>query len=338
MNNLLKNKKVLIGGAIGVAVLLVIIICIVAFGKKKPQGDPAPGPGAYTQVQTNDDATKDLVRVAGIQGTPAGLAVSKDGTLLVTDDFNKVVWEVKNGEVTVLAGHSGPKDGHGEPLGGYNDASLLEARFENLSGIARYLDGWAVSDAKNRVIRYFDGELVRTAAYKDSERTLTHPAGLASDEAGNLYIADAGADLIYQMTPEGVLSVYADGFSAPCGLCYSNNTLYVADTGNHRICSVKDGQVTVIAGDKDGFRDGDVATACFQSPKGVAVGEDGLIYVADTGNSAIRVIRNGKVETLLKESADRTWPASPAALVPYEGGMAIADEFSGIVFVMPYAK
>ena len=84
MNNLLKNKKVLIGGAIGVAVLLVIIICIVAFGKKKPQGDPAPGPDAYTQVQTNDDATKDLVRVAGIQGTPAGLAVSKDGTLLTS--------------------------------------------------------------------------------------------------------------------------------------------------------------------------------------------------------------------------------------------------------------
>ena len=94
--------------------------------------------------------------------------------------------------------------------------------------------------------------------------------------------------------------------------------------------------VSVLAGGKEGFRDDILANACFQNPQGVAVGEDGNVYVADTGNSAVRVIAGGEVKTLITCGAENTWPVAPIALTPYNGGLAVVDAFSGVVFRMPY--
>ena len=91
----------------------------------------------------------------------------------------------------------------------------------------------------------------------------------------------------------------------------------------------------MIAGGEEGFADGRSSEAAFRNPQGIAVGEDGTIYVADTGNSAVRSIKDGSVKTLLVCGGDSTWPVAPRALCLYQGGLVVADEFSGVIFTMP---
>lgn len=84
-------------------------------------------------------------------------------------------------------------------------------------------------------------------------------------------------------------------FNTPKGIdCDKDGNVYVADTGNNQIRKINvDGRVSVLAGDPNGasgFSGG--ADGLFDSPQDVSV-LNGNIYVADTGNSAIRIVRNG---------------------------------------------
>lgn len=62
-----------------------------------------------------------------------------------------------------------------------------------------------------------------------------------------------------------------------------------------RLISTSGSEVKRIAGGKSGYRDGSANEAQFQRPRGLAVDNDGSIYVADTKNTAVRMItRAGK--------------------------------------------
>ena len=79
------------------------------------------------------------------------------------------------------------------------------------------------------------------------------------------------------------------------------NTLFIADTGHHTIYNLRhDGRIEFKAGQgSPGFRDGDLLTAQFHDPQGMAWWGSELL-IADTGNHAIRSVdfRNGQVTTL----------------------------------------
>ena len=100
--------------------------------------------------------------------------------------------------------------------------------------------------------------------------------------------ADSDLALFYR-----VMDVASDG----------NGNLFVADAGNNCIRKVdSNGWVTTFAGngnDDAGYANGDRLTARFNDPAGIAVGSDGTVYVADSGNDCIRKIdTNGTVTTL----------------------------------------
>lgn len=89
---------------------------------------------------------------------------------------------------------------------------------------------------------------------------------------------------------------------APAGLVANATRLYIADTGNHRILEcTHDGRILrrIGTGNRD-FVDGLADVAGFNGPRGLALLQDRL-YVADTGNHAIRRIntRTGEVDTLV---------------------------------------
>ena len=70
-----------------------------------------------------------------------------------------------------------------------------------------------------------------------------------------------------------------------------DNELYIADTNNHVIRKVtREGRVETVIGQAgvSGYVDGDAETALLNQPFGVAVDEDGIIYIGDDGNQTIR--------------------------------------------------
>jgi len=105
----------------------------------------------------------------------------------------------------------------------------------------------------------------------------------------------------------------ANEFSLPFAAAEGpDGSIYVADTNNHLIKKVTaTGQVSVFAGQAGpsgtygpagGFADGPKEKARFNEPRGLAFDGQGNLYVADSGNGAIRMISpKGVVSTLAKD-------------------------------------
>ena len=102
----------------------------------------------------------------------------------------------------------------------------------------------------------------------------------------------------------------------PSGLAVTPAHLYIADTAHHRILEcAHDGRVLREFGSGNaGFQDGSSGDACFASPRGLVVWKDAL-YVADTGNHALRRIQlaRGEVDTVAGTGAPGIADAAAAA-------------------------
>jgi NHL repeat len=101
---------------------------------------------------------------------------------------------------------------------------------------------------------------------------------------------------------EGTFTEIAGPLAFPAHALATDSRLFVSDTGHHRIleCS-HDGRVLRQFGSgTPGNWDGQSAACGFQSPQGLALGQD-VLYVADTGNHCVRRIRfdTGEVDTVL---------------------------------------
>lgn len=86
----------------------------------------------------------------------------------------------------------------------------------------------------------------------------------------------------------------------PSGIAVdSYGNIYFSDTLNHRICKMdSSGNLSTYAGSTDGtpgFVNGSSVESRFNSPTAVAVDRMGNVYVADTGNNAIRIIEFNRV-------------------------------------------
>ena len=163
------------------------------------------------------------------------------------------------------------------------------------------------------------------------------PYGVACDAAGNVYVADIDNNAIRKITPAGLVSTLAGasaGLSLPGGVaCDAAGNVYVADTWNQVIRKITPaGLVSILAGavGEQDNSDGSAAAARFSYPSGVACDAAGNVYVADTGNNAIRKITPaGVVSTLVGADAGLDSPGGVAC--DAAGNVYVADTFNNTI-------
>jgi PKD repeat protein len=195
---------------------------------------------------------------------PQAVAVDRQGTVYIADyDDNRIRKVSAAGTITTVAGTGTP---------GYNGDGIraTSAQLHQPVGVAVDRDGSLyIADQNNNRVRKVlpDGTIVTLAGTglkgfsgdggPATLAKLDHPAALAVDERGNVY---------------------------------------VADTDNHRVRKVSvDGTITTLAGTGVAGSSGDggpARSAQLNVPLGVAVDGKGDVYIGDTENNRIRKVSN----------------------------------------------
>lgn len=250
---------------------------------------------------------------------------------------------------------------------GLVDGPLQAARFRRPMAAAVDSAGTIyVADAGNHAVRRISGATVTTLAGNGTagladgtgaQVRLWRPNGIAAGADGNVYVADTGNNRIVQITPGGAASTFAgspngdvgfaDGqgaaalFNLPAGIAAApDGSLYVADTGNNRICQLDlAGNVTTVVGGsgpgvasrRGGARprsfvtpiDGAGTGAMLNWPASIAVG-DGALWVVEAENRDVRrvALDGAYTTTTAAGSAPGGFadgPAASAQLMPNAG-------------------
>jgi len=274
--------------------------------------------GAVTTVAGNPPqaGTIDGSGSAARFRAPAGAAVIGDNVFVADTGSHTIRKVTSAGAVTTLAGNPG--------VSGIQDGSGTGARFTNPQGIAAAGTNLYVADPGNHAIRKvtsagavttFAGSTTGTRGFVNGTGTAAQfntPKGIATD-GSSLFVADAGNHAIRKIdiATGSVTTLAGTGtagsanspaqFNSPEGIAVIGTSVYVADTGNHAVRKVANpsGATSTFAGTagSSGFADGSGTSALFSSPGGIAaVGS--VLYLADTGNHAVRKITTAATVTV----------------------------------------
>ena len=222
---------------------------------------------------------------------PPGVAVDSAGNIYIPDPGDHCVRMVSAAtkEISTIAGIPG--------VAGYSDDGVLatSANLNTPTGVALDIDGnLYIADSGNGVVRRLDMK-----------------AGTISTVAGNGGACHAQQPMPggswwmgYCYAGEGDLATNAS-LGNPCGLAFdSAQNLYIADKGNNLVLEVNAStqQITTVAGNGTQCMDAAHGGPCYGgdggaatsgalfSPASVAADAAGNLYIADAGNSRIRMV------------------------------------------------
>ena len=306
--------------------------------------------GTGSQGFSGDNGTA----TAATLNFPYSVAVDVAGAVYIADSVNQRIRKVAGGIIYPVAGNgTRALAGDGGPAS--------SASFNQPQGVAIDANGNVfVGDTfNNRVRRVAPGGTVSTVAgsgfYKFSGdggaaigASLNGPQGLAADSAGRFYLADLRNHRVRRVNAGGVIATVAgsgtQGFAGdggPATAAALNSpaavaldavgNIYVADTSNNRVRKIDvNGIITTLAGAGVAGYSGDSGPAniaTLNRPGGVAADTAGNVYIADSGNHAIRKVNAaGSISTLagngVPGSSGDNGPAA-VALLNSPGGLAV---------------
>jgi trimeric autotransporter adhesin len=161
--------------------------------------------------------------------------------------------------------------------------------------------------SQNYTIQTFAGGGVPQNVVGTSAR-LGSVTGVATDAAGNVYIALSSYSAVVRMDATTHVLTLAVGtgtpgysgdngpaasaqLNKPTGIALdAAGNLYIADAGNNRIRKVSNGVITTVSGGGAGIQ--------LSNPTGVAVDSSGNLYIADSGNNVVRKVSGGVTVTV----------------------------------------
>ncbi len=292
-----------------------------------------------SQVGSMVDGTRETARFYG----PAHLAVDDSGSVLVTDSFNNAIRKINPaGVVTTVVAN-------------VNESILASLCGDPtpILGLAVNKSGMFVADPGNHRIRKIDANASKTVVagaawpeptyipgFRGHYVCASTPVGVAVDSAGTLFVPDG--NVIRKVTAAGVDTILScsnmptclqPNLPATAVLVDAADNLYVAQAG--AIFKITPAGVSSIlaGGSTASFSDGLGGLAGFSYPGAMAIDAAGNLFVADTGNNAVRkVTQTGVVTTIAGGPALRgvTVGKLPASLNSPRG---IAVDAAGMIYV-----
>jgi uncharacterized protein YjiK len=270
----------------------------------------------FTTSASTADTTVNVTTLAGngtaglVNGTgsaasfnnPQGVAVDAAGNIYIADSFNHLVRKTTPAGVTTTFAGAGTL--------GFSGGTLTTAQFYSPQGLA--FDGsgnlYVADQGNNAIYKVTTTGTVTIlagtglAGYINGAGAVARfnaPQGVATDAAGNVYVADRGNNMVRKITTAGVVSTFAG-------------------TGAYTLA------------------DGDGPTvAAFNRPTGVAVDAAGNVYVTDQGNTALRKITTaGVVSTLIGNITTTALLNSLSGIaLDAQGNMYLTDQTGRILLI-----
>jgi uncharacterized protein (TIGR03437 family) len=248
---------------------------------------------------------------------PRGLALDSSGNLYIADTGNNRVREITtDGNISTVAGNgtAGYSGDGGPPASG---------ELSQPYGVAVDTGGnLYIADSGNSRVRKVSGGILTTVAGNGAtdysgdggqatSAALNGPLGIAVDSAHNLYIADTANNRIRFVASNGMISTVAGtgapGYSGDNGPAMSAELaapvavavdaagdIYIADSSTRIRKVYPDGFINNIAGSGVAGYSGDAGIATsgqLNGPSAIALDSAGNLYVADTGNNAVRLLQ-----------------------------------------------